>query len=133
MVSFRIVLLIFLFALIAIVGSTVGEQGCGSSPSREDLYDEQTRQNLDNGDKFNRITLDCGVTGEGSVGTNGFATIIDLSVGLFFVICVAIGIWIFFVRRQKAINAALAKPYPGEEMGYGMDVKTKPVAMSAPA
>ncbi|XP_010480379.1 PREDICTED: uncharacterized protein LOC104759108 [Camelina sativa] len=178
MFSFRIFLLMFLFALIAIVGwiyqwyilliialkhlqklfalvpyiydtlyvyridmslitysLRLGEQGCDSSPtpSREDLYDEQARQSLDNADKFGRITLDCGTTGGGSGGNSGSAMIIDISVGLFFIILVAIGIWIVFVRRQKAMNAAVVKPYSGKEMGYGMGEKTKTVAMSAPA
>ncbi|XP_010487829.1 PREDICTED: uncharacterized protein LOC104765763 [Camelina sativa] len=134
MFSFRIILLLFLFALIAILGSTSGEQECDDlSAARTEMSDEQTRQSLDNADKFGRITLDCGSTGGGSGGSNGLSTIIDLSVGLFFVIWVAIGIWIVFVRRQKAMNAAVVKPYPGEEMGYGMGEKTKTVAMSAPA
>ncbi|CAA7026273.1 unnamed protein product [Microthlaspi erraticum] len=130
MFSFRTVLLLFLFALIAIVGSTNGEPGCDSSPSREELYDEQAQRSLDNADKFGRITLDCETTGGGSGGNSGFATIIDLSVGLFVLIWVAIGIWIVFVGRQKAMNAAAMG---AKEMGYGMDDKTKTDDMSAQA
>ncbi|KAG7653442.1 hypothetical protein ISN44_As01g007090 [Arabidopsis suecica] len=142
MFSLRTLLVILLFALIAIVGSINGELGCGgSSPTWEDLHDEQARQSLDNADKFGRITLDCETTGGGGSGANnGFVTIVDLSFGLFFFIFVAIGIWFFCVRRQKAINAAIVNSSPGniwsKEKGYGMDEKTKTVAMttmSAPA
>jgi len=81
------------------------------------LYDEQARQNLDNADKFGRITLDCETTGGGSSGgNNGFVTIIDLAVGLFFLIFVAIGIWFCCVRRQKAMNAAFVQSTPGNVM-----------------
>ncbi|CAH8251495.1 unnamed protein product [Arabidopsis lyrata] len=141
MFSLRTLLVILLFALIAIVGSINGEPGCGgSSPTWEDLHDEQAQRNLDNADKFGRITLDCETTGGGGNGANnGFVTIIDLSFGLFFFIFVAIGIWFFCVRRQKAINAAIVNSSPGQVgakgKGYGMDEKTKTVAMTmgAPA
>ncbi|KAL9305349.1 hypothetical protein AtEden1_Chr1g0007631 [Arabidopsis thaliana] len=141
MFSLRTLVGLLLFTSIAIVGSINGEPGCGgSSPTWEDLSDEQARQNLDNADKFGRITLDCETTGGGSSGgNNGFVTIIDLAVGLFFLIFVAIGIWFCCVRRQKAMNAAFVQSTPGQlgdkEMGYGMDGKTKTVAMTmrAPA
>lgn len=146
MFSFRTVLLLFLFALIAFVGSTngillsleyiykgicmisvnwnefinlrsrIGESGCGSSSSWEELHDQETQRSLDNGDKFNRITLDCQTTsGGGSRAHSGSETIIDIFVGLFFLIWVAIGIWFVFVKRQKAMNAAAinAIPYSG--------------------
>lgn len=77
------------------------------------MYDEQAQRSLDNADKFGRITLDCETTGGGSSGNSGFTTIIDLSIGFFVLIWVAIGIWTVFVRRQKAMNAAAIKPYPG--------------------
>ncbi|KAF8116249.1 hypothetical protein N665_0020s0101 [Sinapis alba] len=136
--SFRTVSLLFLFALIAFVGSTNGERGCGSSSSREEMYDEQTQRSAESGDMFNRITLDCQTTGGSSRGAHsGSETIIELCVGLFFLIWVAIGIWIVFVKRQNAMNAAAVKPYSGEvgakEMGNGMDEKTKTVAMSSTA
>ncbi|CAN6877496.1 unnamed protein product [Brassica oleracea var. botrytis] len=134
MFSFRTVLLLVLFALIAFVGSTNGEPGCGSSPSREEMYDEQTQRSAESGDMFNRITLDCQTTGGSSRAHSGSETIIELSIGFFFLIWVVIGIWIVFVKRQKAMNAAAITPYSGEvgakEMGYGMDEKTKTVAMS---
>ncbi|AAF75087.1 F24B9.23 [Arabidopsis thaliana] len=142
MFSLRTLVVLLLFTLIAIVGSINGEPGCdsSSSPTWEDLHDEQARQSLDNADKFGRITLNCETTvGGGNGGNNGFVTIIDLAVGLFFLILVAIGIWFCCVRRQKVMNAAIVQSYPGQlgakEMGYGMDGKTKTVAMtmSAPA
>ncbi|XP_018489961.1 uncharacterized protein LOC108860584 [Raphanus sativus] len=135
MFSFRTVLLLFLFALIAFVGSTNGESGCGSSSSWEELHDQETQRSLDNGDKFNRITLDCQTTsGGGSRAHSGSETIIDICVGLFFLIWVAIGIWFVFVKRQKAMNAAAINAIPysvgAKEMGNTMDEKTKTVAMS---
>lgn len=67
--------------------SRIGEPGCGSSSSWEELHDQETQRSLDSADKFNRITLDCQTTsGGGSRAHSGSETIIDLCVGLFFLI-----------------------------------------------
>jgi len=108
----------------------LGEPGCdsSSSPTWEDLHDEQARQSLDNADKFGRITLNCETTvGGGNGGNNGFVTIIDLAVGLFFLILVAIGIWFCCVRRQKVMNAAIVQSYPGNMMQHYNSNQTKQI------
>ncbi|CAH8385138.1 unnamed protein product [Eruca vesicaria subsp. sativa] len=85
MLSFRTVLLLFLFALIAFVGFTNGDPRCGSSSSSDELYDQQAERSLDNADKFGRMTLDCKTTTSGGSGAhNGTKTVINLSIGLFF-------------------------------------------------
>ncbi|CAE5956816.1 unnamed protein product [Arabidopsis arenosa] len=112
MFSLRTLLVILLFALIAIVGSINGEPGCGgSSPTWEDMHDEQARQSLDNADKFGRITLDCETTGGGGNGAN---------------------------NDRRPSTQLLSTPLKDKwelKKGYGMDEKTKTVAMtmSAPA
>lgn len=45
--------------------SRIGEPGCGSSSSWEELHDQETQRSLDSADKFNRITLDCQTTSGG--------------------------------------------------------------------
>lgn len=77
------------------------------------MYDEQTQRSAESGDMFNRITLDCQTTGGSSRAHSGSETIIELSIGFFFLIWVVIGIWIVFVKRQKAMNAAAITPYSG--------------------
>ncbi|CAH8385133.1 unnamed protein product [Eruca vesicaria subsp. sativa] len=98
------------------------------------MYDRQAERSAESADRMGRIILDCQTTGGSSRAHSGSETIIELSVGLFFLIWVVIGIWIICVKRQKAMNAAAITPYSGnvgaKEMGHGMDEKTKTVAMS---
>lgn len=79
----------------------------------EEMYDEQTQRSAENGDRFNRMTLDCQTTSGSSRAHSSSETIIELSIGVFFLIWVAVGIWIVFVKRQKAMNAAAITPYSG--------------------